>query len=59
VVLRQQQSLDSRQALVRVVVSLFDQGQFLSLRLIKTTLDTVCLLELFQCQYEQLGVVLV
>ena len=42
-----------------VIVRLFDQSQLLTLRLVETTFDAVCLLELFQRQHQQLGVVLV
>ena len=40
--LGQKVPLDTRESLVGVVVSLFDQSQFLSLALIQTTLHTKC-----------------
>ena len=52
-------SLYSREGLVRVVVSLFNEPQLLSLALVETTLHTVGLLQPLQSQDQQLGVVLV
>lgn len=44
---------------MRVVVCLLDQGQFFSLRLIQSTVNRVCLLELFEGEDEQFRIVLV
>ena len=45
--------------LVRVIVSLFDERQLFTLRLIQTPLDGVRLLQLLESKNQQLGVVLV
>lgn len=57
--LSKKQTLDTGQAVVRVVVRLLDQGQLFTLRLIETTLNTVGLLELLKGENKKLGVVLV
>eukprot|EP00123_Amoebidium_parasiticum_P018099 comp24100_c1_seq1/m.43516 comp24100_c1_seq1/g.43516 ORF comp24100_c1_seq1/g.43516 comp24100_c1_seq1/m.43516 type:complete len:578 (+) comp24100_c1_seq1:3557-5290(+) len=57
--LGQQVTLDARQRLVRVVVCLLHKPKLLTLGLIEATCDAVCLLQPFQCQNEQLCVVLV
>lgn len=57
--LGEQQSFNSREALVRVVVGLLDERELLSLRGVESTLDRVGLLELLEGKDEQLGVVLV
>jgi len=44
---------------MRIIVSLFDQAQFFSLRLIEPTLDAVGFFEPFQGQDKQFGVMLV
>lgn len=44
---------------MRVIVRLLDQGQFLALRLIQPTLDTVCLLEFLESENEEFGIMLV
>lgn len=57
--LSEEQPLDARERLVRVVVRLFDESEFLALRLVETTFDRVGLLELLEREDEELGVVLV
>ena len=57
--LGEEEALDARQRLVRVVVRLLDEGELLSLRLVQTTLDAVRLLELLEREDEELRVVLV
>ena len=44
---------------MRIIISLFNQSQFLSLTLVQSTLDTVGLLQSLQSQDQQLGVVFV
>jgi len=55
----QQVPLNSRKRFVRVVVSLLNQPQLLSLRLVETGLDAVCLLEALEAENEDLCVVLI
>ena len=57
--LGEQETLDARQALVRVVVCLLNERQLLTLRLVQAALDGVRLLQLLKRQDEQLRVVLV
>jgi hypothetical protein len=57
--LGEEESLDSGEGLVRVVVGLFDEGEFFSLRLVKSSLDTVGFLELLEREDEEFRVVLV
>lgn len=57
--LRQEEALDARQRLVRVVVRLLDEGELLALRLVEAALDAVRLLELLEREDEELRVVLV
>lgn len=57
--LREQQTLDTGQTLVGVVVRLLDQGEFLTLRLVETAFDEVRLFQLLESEDEQLGIVLV
>jgi hypothetical protein len=39
--LREQETLDSRETLVRIIVCLLDQGQLFSLRLVESTVNRV------------------
>jgi hypothetical protein len=55
----QEQTLDTRKTFVWIVISLFDQSQFFTLRLVQTTLDGISLLQLLESQYKQLRVVLI
>jgi len=57
--LSEEETLDTREGFVRVIVRLFDEGEFFSLRLIEASLDTVSFLELFESENEEFGVVLV
>lgn len=57
--LGEEKSLDTRERLVRVVVGLFDEGEFFTLRLVESSLDTVRLLELLESEDEEFRVVLV
>jgi hypothetical protein len=42
-----------------VIVSLLDEGQLLTLRLVQTSLHRVSLLQLFKSEDKQLGIMLV
>ena len=57
--LSEEQSFDARQALMWIIIRLFNQGQFFSLRRVETTLDTVRLLQFLQSKDKELCVVLV
>mmetsp|Transcript_94895 Transcript_94895/g.290284 ORF Transcript_94895/g.290284 Transcript_94895/m.290284 type:complete len:331 (+) Transcript_94895:4370-5362(+) len=57
--LREEVALDPAQRLVGIVVSLLDKAQLLALLLVQARLHGVLLLQSFQRQDEQLGVVLV
>ena len=57
--LGEKQSLDTRQALVRVVIRLFNERQLLTLRLVEAALDRVCLLQLLEREDEELRVMLI
>lgn len=55
----QQETLDTRQTLVRIIVRLLDECKLLALGLIQATLDGISFLQLFQSKYQELGVVFV
>ena len=57
--LGEQETLDTRQTLVRVVIGLLNQCQLLTLRLIQATLDGVRFLQFLEGKDEEFGVVLV
>src|SRR5579859_2228668 len=44
---------------MRSIIRLFNQSQFLTLTLIQTTLDAIRLLQLFQRQRQQLGIMFI
>ena len=52
-------TFDSRQSLMRIIISLFDKTQLLSLTLVQSALDTVSLLQSLQGKDEKFCVVLV
>jgi hypothetical protein len=57
--LSKKQSLDARQTFVWIVIRLLDERELLTLRLVKTTLDRVSLLQLFECEHKKFCVMLV
>ncbi|KAI3486863.1 hypothetical protein L1887_49501 [Cichorium endivia] len=57
--LREHESLDARERLVRIVERLLDERELLALALVQTALDRVGLLERVERQHEVLDVVLV
>ena len=57
--LGQQVTFDTRQGFVGIVVSLFNQPEFFTLRLVETRLDAVSFLKPFQGEDKQFRVVLV
>ena len=57
--LSEEMTFDPRKSLVRVVVSLFDKPQFLTLRLVETRLHAVRLLETLQSKDQEFCVVFV
>lgn len=57
--LRQEQSLDPGETLVRIVVGLFDESELFTLGRIQAPLHAIGLLQLLEGQHEELGIMLV
>ena len=55
----EQMTLNTRKSFVRIIISLFNQAQFFTLRLIQSALHTVCLLQSLKSQDQKLCVILV
>ena len=57
--LREQETLDTGQTFVRVVVCLLDQRELLTLRLVQPALHRIRLLQLLERENEELRIVLI